>query len=240
MIATIINVILVLCGSALGLLVGNRLPQRLSKTITAGLGLCVALIGIMNAVQTADILCVILCLTLGSLLGEAVDIERRMDSAGEWIKRVLMKRFGDRGNMGHFTEGFVTASLLFCVGSMAVMGSLEAGINHNYSIIVSKGVIDGVTAVTFAAAMGLGVAFSVIPLLLYQGGITLLAGAVAPYLSDAVVTEMSAVGGVMLLGIAANMLGVTKERLRVGNLLPGLFLPLLYLPLSQWLGGLLG
>ena len=100
--------------------------------------------------------------------------------------------------------------------------------------------IDGVTAVTFAAAMGLGVAFSVIPLLLYQGGITLLAGAVAPYLSDAVVTEMSAVGGVMLLGIAANMLGVTKERLRVGNMLPGLFLPLLYLPLSQWLGGLLG
>ena len=234
MIATIINVILVLCGSALGLLVGNRLPQHLSKTITAGLGLCVALIGIMTAVQTAD------CLTLGSLLGEAVDIERRMDSTGEWLKRVLMKRFGDRGNMGHFTEGFVTASLLFCVGSMAVMGSLEAGINHNYSIIVSKGVIDGVTAVTFAAAMGLGVAFSVIPLLLYQGGITLLAGAVAPYLSDAVVTEMSAVGGVMLLGIAANMLGVTKERLRVGNMLPGLFLPLLYLPLSQWLGGLLG
>lgn len=140
--------------------------------------------------------------------------------------------------MGRFTEGFVTATLLFCVGSMAVMGSLEAGINHNYSIIISKGVIDGVTAITFAATMGIGVAFSTIPLLLYQGGITLLAGAVAPFLSDAVVVEMSAVGGVMLLGLAANMLDLVKERIRVGNMLPALFLPLLYLPLAQWIGQL--
>lgn len=240
MIATIINVVLVLCGSAVGLLVGSRLPERLSKTITAGLALCVAVIGIMNAIETADILCVIICLTIGSLLGEWIDIERRMDRAGEALKKMLMKRFGSRGNMGRFTEGFVTATLLFCVGSMAVMGSLEAGINHNYSIIISKGVIDGVTAITFAATMGFGVAFSVIPLLLYQGGITLLAGAVAPFLSDGVVIEMSAVGGVMLMGLSINMLGLIKEHLRIGNMLPSLFLPLIYLPVSQWIGQILG
>ena len=240
MIATVINVILILAGSSIGLAVGSRLPERLSKTVTAGLALCVAVIGIINAIGTADILCVILCITAGSLIGEGLNIEKRMDLAGEWLKSVLMKRFGAHGNMGRFTEGFVAATLLFCVGSMAVMGSLEAGINQNYSIIISKGVIDGVSAITFAATMGIGVFFSVIPLLLYQGGITLLAGAVAPYLSDAVVVEMSAVGGVMLLGLAVNMLNLSKERLRVGNMLPALFLPLLYLPLSQWLAQLPG
>lgn len=239
MIATVVNVILILVGSVVGLAVGSRLPVRLSKTITAGLALCVAMIGIINAIKTADILCVIICLTVGGLLGEWLNIEKHMDRAGEKLKGILMKRFGGKGNMGRFTEGFVTATLLFCVGSMAVMGSLEAGINHNYSIIISKGVIDGVTSITFAATMGIGVAFSVIPLLLYQGGITLLAGAVAPFLSDAVVIEMSAVGGVMLLGLAANMLELVKERIRVGNMLPALFLPLVYLPLAQWIAQLL-
>ena len=240
MIATIVNVILILIGSTIGLAVGGHLPERLSKTITAGLALCVAMIGIINAVQTAYILCVILCITAGGLLGEWLNIEKHMDRAGEKLKHILMKRFGKQRNMGRFTEGFVAATLLFCVGSMAVMGSLEAGINHDYSILISKGVIDGVSAITFAATMGIGVFFSVIPLLLYQGGITLLAGAVAPFLSDAAVVEMSAVGGVMLLGLAVNMLNLRQERIRVGNMLPALVLPLLYLPLAQWFGQWLG
>ena len=238
MIATFVNVGLVLLGSAIGMAVGGRLPEQLSRTITAGLALCVAVIGVTNAIKTADLLCVIICLTVGGLIGETIGIERYMDRAGEALKRLLARGGGGKG-MARFTEGFVTATLLFCVGSMAVMGSLEAGINHNYSIIISKGVIDGFTAITFAAAMGVGVAFSAIPLLLYQGGITLLAGALAPYLSDAAVVEMSAVGGVMLLGLAANMLGITKEHIRVGNMLPALFLPLVYLPLTTYLGQLL-
>lgn len=239
MIATMINAILVLVGSVMGLAVGSRLPDRLSKTIMAGLALCVAVIGITNAIQTEDILCVILCLTAGGVLGEGLNLEKHMDRAGEALKRALMTRFGKKGDLGRFTEGFVAATLLFCVGSMSVMGSLEAGINHDYSILISKGVIDGVTAMTFAAAMGIGVAFSVIPLLLYQGGITLAAGAAAPFLSAMVVNEMSAVGGVMLLGLAANLLGIVPERIRVGNMLPALFLPLAYAPLSQFFGTLL-
>lgn len=234
--ATFINVALILLGSLLGLLFRGRIPPRFSSGLTFALGLCVLGIGISNMIATADTLCVIICMVVGTLLGEAIDIEKRMEGAGELLRRRLIRGEGN----SRFVEGFVNATVLFCVGAMAINGAMAAGMQGDYSILISKSVIDGVTAVTFAAAMGLGVAFSVIPLLLYQGGITLLAGAVAPYLSDAVVTEMSAVGGVMLLGIAANMLGVTKERLRVGNMLPGLFLPLLYLPLSQWLGGLLG
>ena len=132
------------------------------------------------------------------------------------------------------------AAVLYCVGSMAVMGAMEAGINHDYSILISKGVIDGVASITFAAAMGVGVAFSVLPILAYQGGLTLIFAAVGRAMDPAVVTEMSAVGGAIIVGIGINMLGLPKEKLRVGNMLPAIFLPLAYVPLSGLLGGALG
>ena len=116
----------------------------------------------------------------------------------------------------------------------------RAGLDGDYSILISKGVIDGVTSITFAAAMGIGVAFSVVPLLLYQGGLTLLAGWIAPFLGEAVKTEMSAVGGLIIVGIAVNMLGLGKAKIRVGNMLPAIFLPMAYLPLEQWIVGLTG
>jgi len=134
----------------------------------------------------------------------------------------------------------VTATLLYCVGAMAITGSIEAGLNHNYSIIVSKGVIDGVTSITFAAAMGIGVAFSIIPLFIYQGAITLLAAVVGPYLPAEVITEMSAVGGIAIMGIAVNMLNVPNLKIKVGNMLPGIFLPIIYIPIVKWLGALMG
>ena len=132
----------------------------------------------------------------------------------------------------------MNASLLFCVGAMAITGAMEAGLTHNYEILVSKGVIDGVTSISFAAAMGIGTAFSAIPLLIYQGGITLLAGWLGPYLPEAVITEMTAAGGALIIGIAVNMLGLGRERIKVGNMLPAMFLPIAYLPLAQWLAGL--
>lgn len=235
MIATVINVALVLLGSVVGLAFKNFISERFLSVLTSALGLCVAGIGISSMITTQDTLCVIVCMVVGALIGEAVDIEKRLEGAGDLIRTRLIRGEGK----SRFTESFVNAALLYCVGAMAITGSIEAGLNHNYSIIISKGVIDGVSSITFAATMGIGVAFSVIPLLLYQGGITLLAGAVAPYLSDAVVIEMSAVGGVMLLGLAANMLKVVQEPIRVGNMLPALFLPLVYLPLTQWLSQLL-
>jgi len=233
--ATVINVALVLLGSVVGLVFKNFISQRFTAILTSALALCVAGIGISSMISTEDTLCVIVCMVVGSLLGEAVDVERRLEGAGDLIRAKLIKGEGN----SRFTEGFVTASLLYCVGAMAITGSIEAGLNHNYSIIISKGVIDGVTSISFAAAMGVGVAFSVVPLFLYQGIITLLAAWVGPYLPAEVITEMTAVGGTLIVAIAVNMLGLGREKLKVGNMLPAIFLPILYVPLSDLLSGLI-
>ena len=236
MIATFINAGLVVLGSIIGLLFQKKISQRLCDALIIVLGLCVLAIGITSAIGTKDTLCVILCMAVGTLLGEAIDIEKRMDRAGDALKRRLAKEDGEHSR---FTESFVSATVLFCVGAMAINGSLEAGMHGNYSILVSKGVIDGITSITFAAAMGVGVVFSVIPLILYQGALTLLAAWVGPYLGEAVTTEMSAVGGVIIIGIGLNMLGLPRKKLRVGNMLPAIFLPILYVPLSARISSLL-
>lgn len=236
MIATVINVALVLLGSVVGLVFKNFISERFMSILTAALGLCVAGIGVSSMISTQDTLCVIVCMVIGSIIGEAIDIEKRLEGAGDLIRTKLVKGEGN----SRFTEGFVTASLLYCVGAMAITGSIEAGLNHNYSIIVSKGVIDGVTSISFAATMGVGVAFSVVPLFLYQGAITLLAAWVGPYLPAEVITEMTAVGGTLIVAIAINMLQLGKAKIKVGNMLPAIFLPILYVPLSGWLAQLFG
>lgn len=232
--ATFINMALILLGGGLGLLFKNLISQRLMSILTHALGLCVLCIGISSALGTENMLCVIVCMVAGTVIGSAVDIERRLEGAGDFLRSRLIKGDGS----GRFTEGFVNASLLFCVGAMAITGSIDAGLNHDYSTIVSKGVIDGVTSISFAATMGVGVMFSVIPLLAYQGGITLLAGWVGPYLPPAVITEMTAVGGALIIAIAVNMLELGKEKIKVGNMLPAMFLPIAYIPLAEWLAGL--
>ena len=234
MLATLINVALILVGSVLGLLFKNLISEKLSIVLTSALALCVLGIGINGMIGTNDTLCVIICMVVGTLIGEAIDIERRLEGAGDLLRRKLVKR----NDTSRFTEGFVTASLLYCVGTMAITGSIEAGLNHNYSILISKGVLDGVSAISFAAAMGIGVAFSSIPLFLYQGGITLLASVVGPYLGEAVITEMSAVGGTIIVALGINMLGLGKEKIKAGNMLPAIFLPIAYVPLIEWLATL--
>ena len=234
MIATVINAILILIGGTIGLIFKNRIPDRFCQVLTSALALAVMCIGITAAIKTADTLCMIICLVIGTVIGELLRIEDRLDSLGGWIQRHVEK--GKESST--FTQAFVSTSLIFCIGSMAVMGSIEAGINHNYSIILSKGVIDGVTDISFAATLGVGALFSAGAVLIYQGLLTLLAGAVGPYLSAAVVTEMSAVGGLLILGIGFNMI-FPEKHIRVGNMLPAIFLPILYLPLSQLLSNLL-
>ena len=234
MIATVVNVALVLVGSVLGLLFRRFISQKMVSVLTHALGLCVAGIGISSLMGTQDMLCVIVCMVVGTLLGQGLDIEARLERGGEWLRQRA-----DQGNPNsRFTESFVSAALLFCVGAMAITGSIEAGLNQNYSILLSKGVIDGVSAISFAATMGFGVAFSVIPLFLYQGTITLLAGWAGPYLPQAVIVEMSAVGGALIVGIAINMLGLGREKIQVGNMLPAMFLPLVYFPISHVIGSL--
>lgn len=236
MFAVFVNMALVLVGSAVGLLLKNRFSERMGQAVMKGLGLCTVGIGMSSLLGGKDTLCTIICVALGTILGEWLNIEKGMDDLGELLRRKLIKGEGN----SRFVEGFVNASVLFCVGAMAINGAMEAGMNQNYDIIISKGVIDGVTSITFAAAMGMGVVCSVLPLLVYQGGLTLIFGLVGQGIPPETVTEMSAVGGTIIVGISLNMLGLPKEKLRVGNMLPAIFLPLLYLPLARWLAGLGG
>ncbi len=234
--AVFVNMGTVLVGSLLGIALKNALRESLQNAVMTALGLCTALIGISSAIATADVLCVIICMALGTAIGELLHIHNGIENAGDYIKKRLLK---GEAAQSRFTEGFVSACILFCVGSMTIMGSLEAGIHADYSIIFAKSALDFVSSMAFGAAMGIGVTFSVLFILVFQGGLTLLAGVVAPYLSAAVVTEMSAVGGVILMGMAINMLELRREPIRVANMLPCIFLPLLYVPLSSAVSALL-
>lgn len=223
MIAAVVNAVVVILGGLLGLLFGGKLKEVHTETIVNALGICTMVIGITSAVTTSNILIVILCLVIGTITGELLRIEHRLDTLGDWLKSKVAKNSG-----GRFTEGFVTASLLFCVGSMAIMGSFDAGLRGDYNTIFAKSALDCVMAVTFAATMGVGVLFSSATVLVYQGALTLLADVVEPFLSAAVVTEMSAVGGVMLIGTGMNILSLTQKRIRVGNMLPAIVLPVIW------------
>lgn len=229
MIAVLVNMATVVAGSLIGILLRNRLRESLQNALLKALGLCTALIGMQSALGTQALLCVILSMAIGTALGELLRIDDGIEKAGDFVREKLFH--GKTGN-SRFTEGFVSACILFCIGSMTIVGSLEAGINHNYSIIYAKSTLDFVSSMAFGAAMGLGVTCSAVFILVFQGGLTLLAAWVGPALSTAAVTEMSAVGGVILLGMAANMLSLGKERIKVANMLPAIFLPLLYFPLA--------
>lgn len=233
MFATIINCTLIIVGSLIGILFRNQISQRFTTLVTQALALCVLGIGISSTIKTQDTLCVIVCMVVGCLLGEALRIEDRLDSFGDFLKRKLLRKSQE----SRFTEGFVSASVLFCVGAMAVMGAIDAGVRGDYTILISKSVIDGITAITFAAVMGIGVLFSSIPILLYQGSLTLLAALVADYLSPASINEMSAVGGIIIMGIGFNLLQLSETKLKVGNMLPAIFLPFLYLPVANLFRG---
>ena len=229
MIAVLVNTVAVLAGSIIGILFRNRLKESLRNSVMKALGLCTLLIGVMSAVETQELLGVIVCMVLGTLLGELLRIDDRIENAGDAIKGKLLKGRPGGSGMESFTDGFVSASILFCIGSMTIVGSLEAGTRQNYSILFAKSTMDFISSMAFGAAMGYGVTCSAAFVLVFQGALVLLSAWIGSALSDAVVTEMSAVGGVILMGMALNLLGCTRERIRVANMLPAIFLPILYL-----------
>ncbi|MGN0742666.1 MAG: DUF554 domain-containing protein, partial [Candidatus Fimadaptatus sp.] len=206
------NVAAILVGGGVGLLLGQKVNVRFQKTMTQGLALCILLIGLSGALDGTDTIGAIVCMVLGAIIGEALDIERRLDGLGEWVQRRM------KGHGSNVSQGFVTASLLFCVGAMAVVGSLDAGLSGKYDTLFAKSILDGVSALLFATTLGVGVLFSAVPILIYQGAIALLAGLMQPLLSDAVVALMSGTGGLLIAGLGLNMLGI--EKIKVGNLLP--------------------
>ena len=235
MFATVINAVCVAIASIIGVLFKNKINEKYTSAILTGLAIVVGIIGVTYAIETEDILGIIICMALGTLLGEILRIEDHLENFGDRLKARFEK--GD-GKNSSFTQSFVAGSLLFCIGPMAILGSLQAGTVGDATIILSKTVIDSVAALSFAVAMGIGVIFSGVSVLIYQGIITLLAVWISPFLGDSIITEMSAAGGILMIGIAINMLGMRKEKIRVGNMLPALFLPILYQPLAQWLTAL--
>ena len=228
MIGVVVNAVAVFVGAAIGMLLKKGFPEKLSETIMKAMGLITILIGIQSAIKTEDVLCVIICLVLGTVIGELINIDKGINSLGDTLKAKLVK---DNSKAGSFTEGFVSTCILFCVGSMTIMGSLEAGINHNYSILFAKSTMDFISSIVFASALGFGVMCTSVFVLVFQGAITLLASALSNVLTDVAVVEMSAVGGVILLGLAVNILELYKndKPIRVANMLPAIFLPPLYL-----------
>ena len=219
MIGTIVNTLAAVVGGLLGSLLKKGIPERFADLVQKGLALCVLYIGIKGSLVGTNTLVTILSLVLGAILGELLNIDGGIERLGAWAQSKLSKGGSRLG------EGFVTASLLFCVGSMSVVGSLQSGLTGNHETIFTKSMLDFVSAIILGSSLGLGVCLSGAFVLVYQGAIVLLARWAAPILSDYVVAEMSCAGSLLIVALGLNMLGVTK--LKVGNLLPAMFLPII-------------
>lgn len=216
MLGTAFNVAAIILGTMVGLVLKQRLPERMSSIAVQGLGLVTALIGVKMMITTENILVVLVSAVIGGILGELLRIEARLDSFGARMEA----KFSKEG--GTFAKAFVTSSLLYCVGPMAILGALQDGLRGDFTILLTKSGLDGIASVAFASTLGIGVLFSVLPVAAYQGGITVGASALEHYLSSSMINEMTATGGLLIVGIALNILQVTK--IRVGNLLPAILL----------------
>jgi len=221
---TWVNVLAILAGSLLGTLIGRRLFQRLLTTVTQATGLGILLVGLTMAIQSQNIVLVIVSLVAGGISGELLDIEGRLAGLGKRLESLL-----SRGGRGEITRAFVSASLLYCVGAMAIIGSMDAGLRANYNTLYAKALLDGILAASMSTTMGWGVALSSLPVLVYQGSLTLMATWMQNYLTPAVVTEITASGGLLIIAIALDVLKI--KEIHVGNLLPAIFFAAI---LSLW------
>ncbi|MEF9960024.1 MAG: DUF554 domain-containing protein, partial [Niameybacter sp.] len=237
LLGTWVNVGLIIIGSLIGILLKKGIQERYANLIMSGLGLVTLVIGLSFALQSENMLIVIVSLVIGALIGEWIDIDKRLNQFGEWMKEKIGERTQRRtkgktedgiaeDTQSRLGEGFVTATLLFCVGSMAIMGALDSGLRMDHTILYTKSIMDGISALIFASSMGIGVALSAVPILIYQGSIALLAQTVQPYLTASMMTEMNAVGGILLMGIGLSLLEVKK--IKVCNLLPALLIPVIW------------
>lgn len=218
---TIVNSLGILGGCAVGLLLGKLIPEHLADAVTKGVALCVLYIGVSGMLADENTLVMIVSMVLGTIVGELLRLDDRLNALGDNIEQ----RFAKHGIKGRVSEGFVTASLLFCVGAMAIVGSLESGLSGNHATLYAKSILDTVSAAVYASTMGFGVALSAIPVFLYQGAITLGASLLSPVLTDVVIAEMKAVGSLLIVALSLNMLGLTK--IKVMNSVPAVFFPIL-------------
>jgi len=232
MLGTIVNTAAIIVGALIGLLFKGGIPDSYNRTIMKSIALAVVLIGFLNAIQTENLLLLIFSLAIGSLLGEMMKIETGLENLGRWLESKVSS------SDNSISSAFVSTSLLFCVGAMAIVGALESGLTGNHQTLFAKSLLDGISSIVFASSMGIGVIFSAVSVFVYQGLITLAASSLQPFLTDAVITEMSAVGGLLIVALGLNMLELPK--IKAGNMLPAIFIPLIYyilLPLwSSFMG----
>ena len=233
---TIINIVTVLVGATIGMFLKGGLPSRFEKTVKSAAGLSTIIIGITGtlsemflvssdgSISTNGIMLMVISLVIGAILGEWADIEEKLERLGNFCKSKASFLAKDNPK---FVDGFVSTSLLFCVGAMAIVGSIQDGLTGDYTILAAKAVLDGVMSVVLAASLGGGVFLSVLTVGVYQGGITLLASLLEPVMTDALISDMSLVGSVLVIGIGFNLL-FDKKVVKVGNLLPAVIIPVLY------------
>ncbi len=229
---TLINVAAILLGGFVGLFLKKGLNEKLIDSVMKAIGVAVMFVGISGALtgllkvtddglETSGTMLMIISLILGTFVGELLKIEDRLENIGEKLKKAVKAK-----NSGNFVEGFVTTTLIFCVGAMAIVGSLEDGLTGDFSMLAAKSVLDGIMAIIVASTMGIGVLFSAIPVFLYQGAITLLAEFIAPVLSDQLVLNLSYIGSALIFGIGVNQ--VFGKKIKTGNMLPALLIPIIY------------
>lgn len=222
MLGTIVNTIAVIAGASIGLLIKKGIPKRIGDSLMKGLGLCSLYIGISGAFEGENTLLMIISMVAGILIGETIDIDRRINT----LVRAIESKFSKSSNKSNISQGFISASLLFCVGSMTIVGAMEAGLSGDNTMLFTKSVMDFFSSIIFASTLGIGVLFSSVFVLIYQGGLTLLAIFMAPLLNTSVINEITCVGSLIIIAMGLNVLGITKIRLM--NFIPAMFLPIVF------------
>jgi len=214
-IGTILNIITVLIGGSIGLIIGNRLPENIHRAVIGITGFISLVIGIQMALESKNILIVLISLMVGVVAGEMADIDGRLKKFSEAIEKKFSK-----GDKGKFSKAFLISSLVFCVGPLTILGSIKDGLSGDYSLLAFKSVLDGFTSIAFAASLGVGVLFTAFTILAVQGSLTLFASTISGLLTEAVIAELSGVGGVMVMSIGLNILEIKK--FKTANMLPAL------------------
>ncbi len=233
MIATVVNIIAVIIGSLIGLLLHNKINDSFKAAVYTGIGVITLIIGFKMSFAVTRILYLALSLAVGGLLGNWWNIEGGILRFGNFLKN----RFGAQDKEHSFAEGFLSASVLFCVGAMTLIGAFKAGVEQNYELLFTKSVMDGFMAILLTSVMGIGVAFSALVILIYQGGLTLLAGVVRPLVSELVLSELTAVGGALIIMIGLNLLDL--KEIKTGNFLPALLVVLLFIAIEPYIPAVL-
>ncbi len=225
MIGVLVNTVAVIIGSLIGLLFNKGIPEKISSAITVGLGLATVFVGISGALEGENILVVILSIAFGSIVGTLIDIDKQLNRFGSFVE----VKFKQENGKTSVAQGFVTASLVFCVGAMTIVGSLNAGIKGDNTMLFTKSLLDFMMSIVFSCTMGIGVMLSALFVLVFQGSIALLSGVIAPFLSDAVIAEMTCTGSILVFAIGTNLAGLSK--FKVANYLPAIFIPIALCPL---------